>query len=105
MADRVTAGRKARRKGNEAELLAWRQLTDDGFHVVLGRSGKTRDDVVDLVAINKRMVRIISVKAYELNRSARAAEIENLSILAEPPVAVTRELWERDKGRWLKGVL
>jgi hypothetical protein len=107
MTDRASAGRKAKRRGNEAELRGWKELVDDGYHVVLGRSGKTRDDIVDAVAMNKRLVRIIQFKGYELSKGEKEAALEGLDGLAKPPYAVIRELWEWDSEEeaWHKQLL
>lgn len=96
MTDRSKAGRKAKRQGRECELRGWRQLIDGGFRVILGGSGKTRDDVVDAVAIGKGVVRLISFKGYLLYGKEREAVIEELIELPRFP-GISRELWEYDQ--------
>jgi len=93
MTTRQTAGRLAKRHGRQTELRGWQQLVDEGFHVVLGSSGKTRDGAVDAVAISPRMIRLIQFKSHRIYGKEREAELEQLFLLARFP-GVSRELWE-----------
>ena len=95
MTTRQTAGRLAKRHGRQTELRGWQQLVDEGFHVVLGGSGKTRDDVVDAVAIGKNIIRLISFKYMRIYGKNREAELDGLYPLGRFP-GVSRELWEWD---------
>lgn len=95
MTDRSKAGRKAKRRGRECELRGWRQLIDGGFRVILGGSGKTRDDLIDAVAISKNSVRLISFKGYILYGKEREAVLDDLFRLPRFP-GISRELWEWD---------
>ena len=95
MTDRSKAGRKAKRHGRQCELRIWRQLVEEGFRVIIGGSGKTRDDVVDMVAIGRNVVRMISGKNYKLYGREREAELDELNRLPRFP-GISRELWEWD---------
>lgn len=97
MTDRAAAGRKAKRHGRDFELRIRRQLIDEGFRVILGGSGKTRDDLVDMVAIGKNLIRIIQAKycrVYGREREGLLDELFNLPRFA----GISRELWEYDEG-------
>ena len=95
MSDRAAAGRKAKRRGRECELRGWRQLIDEGYRVIIGGSGKTRDDLIDAVAIGRNVVRLISFKGYLVYGKEREAELEELLGLVRMP-GISRELWEWD---------
>jgi len=95
MTTRQTAGRLAKRHGRQTELRAWQQFVDEGFHVVIGGSGRTRDDVVDMVAVGKNVIRLISVKHRRIYGKDREAELDALFPLGRFP-GVSRELWEFD---------
>lgn len=95
MTDRQAAGRKAKRHGREFELRIRRQLIEEGFRVILGGSGKTRDDLVDMVAISKNSLRIIQAKRYRVYGRDREALMDELFKLPRFP-GISRELWEYD---------
>lgn len=95
MADRSAAGRKAKKHGRENELRIRRRLLEEGFRVVLGGSGKTRDDLVDLVAIGKRTIRIIQGKGYRVYGQERETILDELFKLPRFP-GISRELWSWD---------
>jgi len=93
MTTRQTAGRLAKRHGRQTELKGWQQLIDEGFRVILGGSGKTRDDVVDAVAIGKNIIRVISFKNRRIYGKDREGLLDELFPLGRFP-GVSRELWE-----------
>lgn len=64
--------------------------------MILGGSGKTRDDLVDLVAICRRNIRIIQAKGYRVYGQEREGILDEMFKLPRFP-GVSRELWCWDK--------
>ena len=96
MTDRSKAGRKAKKQGRECELRGRRLLMEQGCRVILGGSGKTRDDVLDAVGVGINVVRLVSFKGYLLYGKEREAALDELFHLPRFP-GISRELWEWDK--------
>jgi len=96
--NRASAGRKAQRKGQQAELKTWQHLEEQGYEVILGRSGKTRSDCIDGVAVGRNNIIFFQTKAYDIPSSDEAILQERFNNLAHLP-GVSYQLWEWREGK------
>jgi len=96
--NRAQAGRKAQRRGRLVELKTWHLLDEMGFEVILGRSGKTRSDCIDGIAVGRNNIVIFQCKGYDISASDEAILQERFNNLAHLP-GVSYQLWEWRDGK------